>query len=72
MEYLITRNCMTQNGIVRAGQIVELTDREAQDLMFYGRCVPHDDAQAENRAVELENTSQTLVKRRGRRKSNAR
>ena len=70
MEYLILRNCMTKAGAVRAGQIVELTDAEARDLMSYGRCVPHDDSQAENRAVELENSSEQLVKRRGRRKKN--
>lgn len=62
---------MTSSGVAKAGQIVELTDAEARDLMFYGRCTPHDDSQAENRAVELENASQTLQKRRGRRKANA-
>lgn len=62
---------MTQSGTARVGQIVQLAEAEARELMFYGRCVPHDDSQAENRAIELENSSEVLVKRRGRRKKDA-
>jgi hypothetical protein len=59
---------MTSNGNVRIGQIVNLPENEANDLVKTGRCVPYVSQDLVDRSIGL--SEQTKPVKRGRPKKN--
>ena len=52
MKYRILKNTVAGGQPVKAGEIVELSAREAHVLMGYGRVVPHDETEVTTNVVE--------------------
>lgn len=65
MKYQITRNTITSLGKAVCGDVVELSDDEARNLMAMGRCVPHHEAENLDRSIGLVSSEQKVT-RRGR------
>ena len=68
MKYEVTRACIIKGTNHKVGQIVELDDQLANQLMGIGRVVPADESKLEDRSVGLE-TSESKPKRRSRKKA---
>lgn len=66
MKYKVVKGCVIKGAGHQPGEVVDLEDGMARDLMGMGRIVPHDEAEPENRSVGLEGSSEEPVKRRGR------
>lgn len=66
MKYEVIRACMYKAEPYKPGDILELDDKDARELMAIGRIQPAADKPAtENRAVGLEGSAEK-PKRRGR------
>lgn len=52
MKYRILKNTVAGGIPVKAGEIVELSAREAHVLMGYGRVAPHDETEITTNVVE--------------------
>jgi len=59
---------MTSNGNVRIGQIVNLPENEANELVKIGRCVPYVSQDLVDRSIGL--SEETKPVKRGRPKKN--
>lgn len=59
---------MTSNGNVRIGQIVNLPENEANELVKNGRCVPYVSQDLVDRSIGL--SEETKPVKRGRPKKN--
>lgn len=63
MKYKVLKSCRIHNQSCPAGEVIELNDSEAKELMAMGRIMPHDDPVVENRAVDLDDSDDKPVKR---------
>ena len=58
MQVLFTRNTITSQGKARVGDVLDLPDYEAKNLINYGRCVVNQAVTSQSIAIdELENNS---------------
>jgi hypothetical protein len=68
MKLEFIRNTMTSNGNARIGQVLDLPDQEANDLVKNGRCVPYVYQELVDRSIGL--SEETKPVKRGRPKKN--
>ena len=65
MKYKVLRNTVATGQVCRVGDVIDLDEAEAKELMATGRVAPHDEeTPSVNRAVGL--TEATKTKRRKR------
>jgi hypothetical protein len=57
MKYKVLKSCRIHNRSCPAGEVVELNDSEAKELMAMGRVAPHHEPVVEHRAVGVEGSS---------------
>lgn len=67
MKYEVTRACIIKGTNHKVGQIVELDDQLANQLMGIGRVAPADESKLEDRSIGLD--VETKPKRRSRKKA---
>ena len=63
MKVEFVRNTMTSAGNTRAGQVVELPEREAKLLIKAGRCAAYQERVLANTSIGLEISEAPLIKR---------
>jgi len=70
MKVEITRNTFWDGKPYEVGQVVDLSDRQAEEMMANGKAKPHAEPQAPiiNRAIELETSDEKVTKRQWRKK----
>jgi hypothetical protein len=68
MKLEFIRNTMTSGGNVRIGQVVDLPDYEAKELVKMNRCVPYVSQDLVDRSIGL--SEETKPVKRGRPKKN--
>jgi hypothetical protein len=68
MKLEFIRNTMTSNGNARIGQVLDLPDQEANDLVKNGRCVLYAYQELVDRSIGL--SEETKPVKRGRPKKN--
>ena len=66
MKYQVIRACIISGKRSNVGDVVELGDQQAKELMAIGRVTPHDETVIEDRSIGLDN--ETKPKRRARTK----
>lgn len=70
MKYQIIKNTMTTQGKKVCGDVVELSDDEARELLSIGRLTPFDETEQIDRSVGLVNSEERVVRRGRPRKQN--
>lgn len=68
MKVKVTRTCLVQGKEVKAGDVVDLPDNIALDLVNIGKAQPHDDTSITDRAVGLTRKSAGAIVKRGGKK----
>ena len=68
MKYEVIKACVVKGNGLKVGEIVDLDDSVATQLMGIGRVVPADESKLEDRSIGLE-TSESKPKRRSRKKA---
>lgn len=63
MKVEFIRNTMTSLGNTRIGQVVDLPEQEAKSMIRAGRCAAYQETVLVNKAVGLEVSEVSLVKR---------
>lgn len=71
MKYKVLKNTVAGGQPVKAGDIVELSNREAHVLMGYGRVAPHhEEAITTNVVEDVIHRDPVIAPRRGRKPKN--
>lgn len=65
MKYKVLKNCVIAAKRAKAGDVIDIEEKEAIELLGIGRITPHDEPVIENRSVGLEESPET-PKKRGR------
>jgi hypothetical protein len=68
MKYEVIKACVVKGKGLKFGEIIELDDSTATQLMGIGRVVPADETKLEDRSIGLE-VSESKPKRRSRKKA---
>lgn len=63
MKYQVLKNCVFSGGRAKVGEVIEVGDKEATELMGIGRITPHHEPVVENRSVGLEESTEAPKKR---------
>jgi len=63
MKYKVLKSCVINNAPTSAGSVIEVPPSEQKDLLAMGRIMPYDEPKLENRAVDVENASESTIKR---------
>ena len=63
MKYQVLRNCVIDGAPRKAKSVMEISDLEAKALMGIGRIAPYDEPKVENRAVDLDDSTEAPKKR---------
>lgn len=63
MKYQVMKNCIISGHRAKAGDVVEIDDREANELLGIGRIAPHHEPKVENRSVGLDDSPAAPKKR---------
>lgn len=66
MKYICVKSCVINSIPVMSGAVVEVESEEAKMLLGIGRIAPYHEDEIEDRSIGLENSSEMLLKRRGR------
>jgi len=66
MQYEVIKGCVIKGKGCSPGEVVELDDRLAKQLMGIGRVAPYEGEPTVDRSVGLETSTEQPRKRRGR------
>ena len=63
MKYQVMKSCRIHNETKNVGDVVELDDQMAKELLGIGRISPHHEPKVENRSVGLDDSPAAPKKR---------